>query len=361
MLVYLSKRLLAFIPSIIALAVISFLLLKTAPGDPVEMMLTNQADQRETETAVDKKTMDELKHRLGLDLPVFYISIVNQNKLVPTIKFHGENQFQRWLYGADEKSGLVHGDFGNSFQSNESVISIIKKKIGWSLLLSILSILISFLIVVPIGLNLGKQEGKLVEKRTTFLFNILYSLPSFWVAILLLFFLSNPDMLNLFPVSGVSPTGGFNQSIGILERIFKTIPYLILPLLTFTYSSFAFISGSVKISIQSILKQDFIRTARAKGLTEKNIVEKHALPNAFPLLITIFSHVFPFIIGGSVIIESIFNIPGMGNTIFQAIGMKDYPVVIAVFFFTGLITMTGFLISDILYAVVDPRIKFTAK
>ena len=361
MLVYILKRLLAFIPSLLVLAVISFLLLKYSPGDPVEMMLTTQTDLHESENNIDKKTIAEVRHQLGLDLPVFYISISDQNKLFPSIKFHGENQFQRWLFGTSETSGLIHGDFGNSFQTNESVLSIIKKKVGWSLLLSLLSILISFLIVVPIGLRLGRKEETSVEKRTTFFFNILYALPSFWIAILLLFFLSNPDMLNLFPVSGVSPAGGFGQNVGIIERIFKTIPYLILPLITFTYSSFAFISGSVKVSIQSILKQDFIRTAKAKGLSEKNIADKHALPNVFPLLITIFSHVFPFIIGGSVILETIFNIPGMGNTIFQAISMQDFPVVIAVFFFTGFITMTGFLISDLLYAIVDPRIKFTAK
>ncbi|MBL0033677.1 MAG: ABC transporter permease [Bacteroidetes bacterium] len=134
-----------------------------------------------------------------------------------------------------------------------------------------------------------------------------------------------------------------------------------IPTITYTYSSFAFLTGNVKSTIGDILKQDYIRTARAKGLNEKRILYKHALPNALLPLITIFSHVFPYAIGGSVVLETIFNIPGMGLTIFQSISSQDYPVVITIFLFTGIITMLGFLLSDILYAVADPRISFQNK
>ena len=168
-------------------------------------------------------------------------------------------------------------------------------------------------------------------------------------------------MMNLFPASGVMPAGGFDSTSNLFTKFYQTLPYLVIPTITYSYSSFAFLTGNVKSTIADILKQDFIRTARAKGLDDKKVLYKHALPNALLPLITIFSHVFPYAIGGSVVLETIFNIPGMGLTIFQSISSQDYPVVIAIFLFTGIITMVGFLLSDILYAIVDPRISFQNK
>lgn len=358
---YIFKRVIAFIPALFVLIVFSFILLKASPGDPIQMMRNHLGNELESGSQMSERTESELRAKLGLDLPVFYIGFSDTKKVFPKVHFNSDNQFHRWFFGSETSRGIIHGDFGKSFQSNESVLSIIKKKIGWSLLLSFLSIFISFVVVVPIGLKLGTKVGTKVDRRSTFLFTVLYSLPGFWVAMILLFLFCNPDLLNILPVSGVAPTGGFNADIGFFEKIFRTIPYLILPTLTFTYSSFAFISGNTKMNIQEILQKDFIRTARAKGASEDQVLYKHALPNALLQLITIFSHVFPYIIGGSVILETVFNIPGMGNTIFQAISSQDYPIVIAVFFFTGLITMIGFLISDILYALADPRIKYTAR
>ena len=359
--IYIVKRLLAFIPALGFLAILSFAILKHSPGDPVQLMYSSQNIEFGTDNSINEKTQTLIRHQLGLDLPVFYISLNIENKIFPDVKINPENQFHNWFFGGKKSGGIVTGDFGNSFLSHEPVISIIKKRIGWSLLLSLLSILISFFIAIPIGIKMASNETKASNFRTSILFNILYSLPAFWVAILLLFTFSNPGILNIFPVSGVSPIGGFPNDISFLQRLIKTIPYLILPTITYTYSSFAFISGNIKSNFIGILKQDYIRTARAKGVTEKNVLKKHALPNAAIQLISIFSHVFPFMIGGSVILETVFNIPGMGNTIFQGISSQDYPLVVGIFFLTGLITMFGFLLSDILYAVVDPRIKYTSE
>jgi peptide/nickel transport system permease protein len=217
------------------------------------------------------------------------------------------------------------------------------------------------MISIPLGLSLAKDPGSKRDRRYTLLFTILFSIPGFWIAMLLMFFFCNPDFMNLFPVSGVMPAGGFPGSYSPAEKFIHTIPYLIIPTITYTYSSFAFLTGNVKNTITAILKEDYIRTAYAKGLSQKRVLYKHALPNALLPMITIFSHVFPYAISGSVVLETIFNIPGMGLTIFQSIGSQDFPVVITVFLFTGIITMTGFFLSDILYAIADPRINFLSK
>jgi len=151
---------------------------------------------------------------------------------------------------------------------------------------------------------------------------------------------------------------GFPADAGLFRKIGISIPYLILPTICYTYSSLVFITRTVRSSMSQTLQQDFIRTARAKGLPKKTVLWKHAFRNALLPVITIFSGVFPYLLGGSVIMESVFSIPGMGITIFQGIASQDYPVIMAVFLVTGIMTMCGFLLCDFLYAWADPRISF---
>ncbi|MBL0103577.1 MAG: ABC transporter permease [Bacteroidetes bacterium] len=240
-------------------------------------------------------------------------------------------------------------------------MEILRSRIGWSLFFTLLSVVLAYLISIPLALKLASRPQAKYARPITLFLDIIYSLPSFWIATLLMFLFCNPDIMNLFPSSGIMPTGGYPEGTGFFERLGGTIPYLILPTITYTYSSFAFLTGSLRASIEEILKQDYIRTAYAKGLSEKTILYKHAFRNALLPVITIFSHVFPFAIGGSVILESLFTIPGMGLTIFQSITAQDYPVIITVFLLTGFITMSGFLFSDILYSIADPRISITKK
>ncbi len=361
--IYLIKRILIFIPGLFFLVLLSFVLLKNAPGDPVEQILSGQHPEMSStnQSSNDSKLRAELEHKLGLDLPLFYFSFANNTSILPPLEFHNKNQFSRWLFGSENSNGILKGDFGFSYQTNEAVLNIISSKIGWSLFFTLISILIAYLISVPLGLRLALNPGSRTDRNYSLLFTILYSLPAFWVAMFLMFLLSNPDMINLFPASGVMPAGGFVESISFTNKIIRTIPYLIIPTITYTYSSFAFLTGNVKNTIAQILKADYIRTAKAKGLNDTQILYRHALPNALLPLITIFSHVFPYAIGGSVVLETIFNIPGMGLTIFQSISAQDYPVVITVFLITGIITMVGFLLSDIFYALADPRISFQNK
>ena len=168
---------------------------------------------------------------------------------------------------------------------------------------------------------------------------------------------ANPDVISIFPPSGIKPIEGYADGASIFSKFIDSFPYMILPLICYTYSSLAFISKLTATSIHEQLGLDYIKTARAKGLSEKKIIYKHALKNSALPLITVFSSVFPSIVGGSVIIESIFTIPGMGLETLKAIISQDYPIVIAVITLSSVLTIFSYLLADILYAWVDPRIR----
>jgi peptide/nickel transport system permease protein len=352
----------------------SFILLKIAPGDPVDRILQGQGiyESDVLPGTPNEKIKNEIKQKLGLNLPVFYVSFAEPNespssinasnswkKYLPILNFHTTNQFHRWLFGDGTFSkGIIRGDFGNSWVSNQPVSDLISSRIGWSLFFTFFSVLLAYVISVPAGLKAASNPGSAFDKRLSLISTILFSLPAFWVATVLMLLFCNPDVFNFLPSSGVGPAGGFDDNNSPINIFINTLPHMILPLICFTYSSFAFLSGSIKSSIIEILREDYIRTAYAKGLDDRRILKKHAFRNALLPMITLFSQVFPAAIGGSVILETVFTIPGMGLAIYQGVAAQDYPLVITVFLLTGVITMLSFLLSDILYAIVDPRISY---
>jgi peptide/nickel transport system permease protein len=170
-------------------------------------------------------------------------------------------------------------------------------------------------------------------------------------------FLANHQYIHIFEPTGIKPTRGFASDSNLIERIGQTLPYMILPIICFTYSSIAFLTKLTKTSILETFNQPYIITAKAKGLPFKAIVYKHAFRNALIPLITVFANIFPALVGGSVIIESIFTIPGMGTEMISSYFSHNIPMIIGVFTLTGIFTVIGFVISDILYVIVDPRIR----
>ncbi|MBL0343317.1 MAG: ABC transporter permease [Bacteroidetes bacterium] len=203
------------------------------------------------------------------------------------------------------------------------------------------------------------QKNSAFDRGSSLILFILYSLPSFWVATLLLMTFANPDALFLFPASGIKPVMGYPDDASLFQKLYLSLPYLILPLICYTYSSFAFLSRAMRVAVLENMSEEYIRTAMAKGLPFKTVVFRHAFRNSLLPLITMFANIFPFALGGSVILETIFTIPGMGYETVQSIQNQNYPMIVAIFTITGLLTMTGYLISDILYALADPRITFT--
>lgn len=289
---------------------------------------------------------------------------------IPVISFYGNNQYHRWIFGdgnwltADGSifsRGVIRCDFGMSYVTKEPISKIIGSRIMWSLLFALLSVIIAYLISIPVGIRSAVKKHKSFDNISSVVLYLLYSMPVFWLATLLLMSFANPDTLWIFPASGVKPVTGYPENAGFFDRMLITIPYLVLPLICYVYSSFAFISRTVRSSVLEVMPMDYIRTARAKGLMENKVIYKHALLNSLLPLITIFANVFPLAIGGSVIIESVFSIPGMGLEAYTAISTQNYPVIVAIFTLTGFFTLIGYLLSDILYAVADPRINFNKK
>jgi len=375
---YIIKRVLIFIPSIFLVVLLSFILLHYAPGDAVDRLMIQEGFTENEVLPSDNNLIlrNELNNLLGLDLPLFYFSVTSyaehQNKknsetpsyakYLPFLEYHMHNQFHQWLFGNGRYTeGLLRGDMGISWVTGQHVFKMISTRMKWSFLFSFIAVFLAFVISVPLGLRAVENPGSRFDRASTTSLIILFSIPVFWLAPLLMMVFCNPDVFNILPTSGIAPPGGFSSEMSGIEIFIHSIPYLILPTICYIYSSLGFISGNVKATVTELMHEDFIRTARAKGLSEKSVIRKHAFRNSLLPLITIFTHVLPMAVSGAVIIETIFTIPGMGLAIFQGMTSLDYPMIIAVFMLTGIFTMLAFLIGDIIYAMADPRISFGRK
>ena len=467
MLKYTFQRIIAFIPMLIAISLLSFIISINAPGDPVERLAKSSESEggAQEQSGASKKIKAELRKKLGLDLPIFYVSIsdlstsdtlykvqdkyhksnlsalthhsgnwqavsnyyknllsfqriherinpkilkdqytfldlneinevvnqlgseigslletsdknlidlkfekmntlvsnnnylsflkdplydleTNKNNLrinstrwktyIPTLHWYGKNnQYHLWLFGnGNDRKGLLRGDFGISYIDSQPIQDKIWQKVGISFALSLISIFLAYLISIPIGIYSAYRKDSKFDTGISLVLFILYSMPSFFVGTL------------------------FDPEWSFWKKIEHRMPFLILPIITYTYGSFAFLSRIMRVGMVDVVSQDYIRTARAKGLGEKKVILKHALRNSLLPVITVFAAIFPMSIGGSIIIEVIFSIPGMGVEIYNSILNYDYPMIITVFTLSGFLTMVGYLVSDILYAVVDPRISY---
>jgi peptide/nickel transport system permease protein len=275
---------------------------------------------------------------------------------LPAVHWYGlDNQYHFWL------GGFLRGDLGISYIDGRSVATKIKEGVQWTATLNLISIFISFLIAIPLGVFSAIRKDSLADRvLTTSLFG-LYSLPRFWIATLLVVFFTTSyysEWLDWFPTPGLED---LPVDMPFLQQVWANLGNLVLPIFCLTYGSWAFITRQMRGGMLEALKQGYIRTARAKGLPENKVVWKHAFRNALFPIITIIGALFPAAIAGSVVIEMIFDIPGLGLKILQAIPARDWPMVFSVLMFSAVLTMIGILVSDILYAVVDPRISYSSK
>ncbi|MBT7080551.1 MAG: ABC transporter permease, partial [Chloroflexi bacterium] len=185
---------------------------------------------------------------------------------------------------------------------------------------------------------------------------VFYSLPSFWVAIMLMVIFGSGDYLNWLPITGILSHGA--DKLPWYEIVMNISWHLILPIVCLTYGGFAFLSRFTRASMLEVIRQDYIRTARAKGLSEWRVIMKHGVRNALIPILTLMGTLLPALLGGSVIIEQIFSIPGMGRLGFESILSRDYPVIMAIATISAMLTLVSILLSDVMYKVVDPRITF---
>jgi peptide/nickel transport system permease protein len=250
---------------------------------------------------------------------------------------------------------LARLDFGNSFiYPDEKVIDLIWERVPVTLGLNFIVLIIIYVIAIPLGVIAAVKRNTLFDNATSAVLFMLWSMPSFWVATMLIIYFSSERNFNWF------------ESVGLHARNHRDLPFftylidwgnhLVLPVLASVYGGFTVLSRFARTSLLETISQDYIRTARAKGLSERVVVFKHALRNSLITIITLLGNLLPGLIGGSVIIEVIFSIKGMGELGFSAILGRDYPVIMAVTTIGAVLTLLGILVSDLLYSVADPRI-----
>lgn len=272
---------------------------------------------------------------------------------LPVVHWWGSvNQYHQWVSGI-----ITNLDFGESKRSGEPVMERLQPKLGWTFGLAFLAILTAYIVSLPVGVYAAYRRNKSFDRISGGILFALAALPNFFVGTLLIFFFANPDMLPWFPESGVYKVGSLSDDQGFWEKVRLQVPYLVLPFLTYLYGEVAYLSRHMRAGMLEILPREFIRTARAKGLRERQVLVKHAFKNAILPVITLFTSVFPLALGSAVIVEGIFAIPGVGWELYQAILRADYPVIVAIFSIVGLVMLVSFLLVDLLYALIDPRIS----
>jgi peptide/nickel transport system permease protein len=313
---YLIRRLLLLIPTLLGMSLLIFAMVRLLPGDIVDTL-----------TGMDSTVTEEQKQQLratfGLDTP-------------------WPVQYVNWI------SGMLRGDFGLSFRSREPIADHLLRALPVTLELAFLSIMLSVIVAIPLGVLSAVRQNSRVDlgARVTGLIGL--SVPSFWLATLLLLFTSLTFHW-VPPVIWISP----------LENLPGNLLQMILPALALSVQLMAVEMRMVRAALLEVLRQDYIRTARAKGLNEQLVLVRHALRNAFIPVITIIGIQLGALMGGSIIIEQIFGLPGVGWTMIQAIFNRDYPVVQVTSLLLAFIFVLINLAVDLTYAVLDPRIKYT--
>jgi peptide/nickel transport system permease protein len=327
---YIIRRLILIIPTFIGISLVSFFMIQLAPGSPIYFRLISAQGQM-TADADTERIIEETKALYGLDKPIW-------------------QQYLSWV------GRLVTFDFGRSYKDMRPVSEKILETLPITLQLNIISIFLIYLISVPIGVYSSTHQNTFSDSLVTLILFILYSLPSFWVAMLLILYLGGGNYLNVFPVYGISSMGA--AQMPWYQWLVDRLWHLALPVFCLTYTGLAGLSRYARAGMIETIRQDYIRTARAYGFSEKVVVYKYALRNSLIPILTLMGTLLPALIGGSVIIERIFSIPGMGRLTFEAILSRDYPVIMGTLSVSAFLTLLGLLLSDILYAIVDPRIKY---
>lgn len=385
---YIIKRLFLMIPTLLGITLITFLIMKLAPGDPQMLKLMFAGDQISPEALSEllKSTKPTIKLSEGYleftsDVSLYFNPPLKTNpellKETESYKFFkslGENTvfYFRWLGNimpigfereieVDGKKKVVNGfhfkwpDFGISSKDNRPVMDKIRDAIPITILINVLSIVIIYLVSIPLGIWSALNQGTKLDKVVMVNLFILYSLPGFWLATMLLVYLAGGEYLDLFPLLGYKSE--FFDKLNFIQKFFDVAWHLFLPILASVIGGFAFLSRFARSNILDVIKQDYIRTARAKGLSKSKVLYKHALRNAMIPFVTLMGTLLPGLLGGSVVIEQIFTIPGMGMLSFESVLSRDHNVIMAIAAISAFLTLLSLLITDLLYVFVDPRIS----
>jgi peptide/nickel transport system permease protein len=325
MIAYLVRRLLGAIPLLLGILTLIFFVLHMAPGDPTAKFANPN---------VSPEVLEQMRRNFGLDQPLHV-------------------QYGKWLWS------FVRGDFGYSFGQMRPINEILPEILWNTLQLTLISLVVIFVVGMLIGIVQAVRQYSVADNVLTFLALFFYSMPSFWFALMLILIFSLHAVqagwpVN-FPASGMTSIDYDYLSAG--GRAADRMKHLMLPAIALGIGSAAGVARYMRGAMLEVVHQDFIRTARAKGLSERTVIFKHALRNALIPIITLLGLYLPFLLSGAVLVETIFAWPGMGRAIVEAILARDYPMVMATSFVIAAMVVFGNLLSDALYAVVDPRIR----
>jgi len=321
MLAYVLRRLLLAIPLLIGITFVSFVVIQLAPGDPTQIPGEN------IETS--KLAWEQLRKEYGLDQPLYV-------------------QYGKWI------TRLVRLDLGRSFAPHgRPVRTMIAERLPVTLLLNIVELLIIVALAVPIGVLSATRQYSTFDKATTIFVFLGFATPDFWLALLLMILFG--VQLGWLPISGLRSMNW--EYLSFWQQQTDFLSHLALPILVATFGGLAGLSRYMRQSMLEVVRQDYVQSARAKGLAERVVIGKHALRNAMLPIVTILGLSLPGLIGGSVIVESIFAIPGMGQLMVQAAFERDYPVLMGNLVIVAAVTLLANLAADVAYGLVDPRIR----
>jgi peptide/nickel transport system permease protein len=325
---YILRRLLLVIPTLFGITLLTFLLIRLAPGNAA---LLKGATGENGSHAMTAEAREQTIKLYGLD----------ENPAVAYVKWVGN---------------IARLNFGESFVDHRPVIDKIGERIGLSASIAGSALVLSYLMAVPLGVLGALRRGQPADRAISFIVFFLYSIPVFVAALVLILFVAGGDYLNLLPMYGANSINAPEMSgpAWLADRI----KHMILPVICLTYGTLASISRYSRVSMLEVLGQDYLRTARAKGLAEWRVIFVQALRNAMIPILTVFAMDLPSIIGGTIIVESIFTLPGMGQLMFQSIEARDQFVIMGIVTVVGVITLISYLFADILYVLVDPRIRY---
>jgi peptide/nickel transport system permease protein len=321
---YIIKRILFMIPLLLGITIVCFFVMRLAPGSPTDL-----------QTQMNPKSSVEMKERLKtlyeLDKPI-------------------QEQYWSWL------KKISRGDLGISFSSDHRPVAAkIMERIPITIIIEFISLLIIIAVAIPIGVLSAVHQNSLFDKITGVSVFIGFAVPTFWLALLLMIFFG--IHLGWLPISGLRSLN--YEYLAPWAQFVDLAKHLVLPLFITAFGGLAGLSRYMRANMLEVIRQDYIMTARAKGLSERDVIYKHALRNALLPAITILGLSIPGLIGGSVIFETIFAIPGMGQLFYMAVMARDYPTVMGILLIGAILTLLGNLIADVSYALADPRIRIS--
>lgn len=344
MFTYIFHRLLLMVPTLFGITIICFFIINLAPGSPIEQKLqairfggaqggeggggsiAGRGDQ-----GVSDEVLEALKKQYGFDKPILV-------------------RYGIWL------KNIATLDFGKSFTYEEPVLGLIASKFPVSLQFGIVSFFLTYLVCIPLGVMQAIRHGSRFDRGATLTLLVLYSVPSVMLAILLIVFFAGGSFWQWFPIGELYSDN--YESLSLAGKLLDRAHHFVLPLVCYMLGSFTVLTKVMKDSMLEVIHLDYIRTAQAKGLSERMVYYKHALRNALIPIATGFSGFLTVFFAGSLIIEQIFQLDGMGLLSYNSLLSRDYNVIMALIFIQSVLMLVGRLLSDLLYVLIDPRIDF---